>query len=149
LDDYSFFSFIIDTYEENIPRKERVVHDPEEEEPEQSKHVKRGRVPNKRSTYLLDHPKHQTHRRVVRPPGHSTLPNIVGPFFPNAKDESTEELYCASMLALLSPWRSLEGIKRQQDSFRTVYNEYMKSATPADHDVICGIQYYYDCRNAA
>ncbi|KAF8120371.1 hypothetical protein EV363DRAFT_1084217, partial [Boletus edulis] len=149
LEDHSIFSFLIDTYEENIPRNEKIVHNIEEGSSQQPARKKAGRVANTRSSYLPDHPKHLTHRRVVRTPGHSALPNIIGPFFPNAKDESTEDLYCASMLTLLRPWRKLEDIKGHQDSFRNAFNQFMKKATPTDRDIICGIQYYYDCRNAA
>ncbi|KAF8137245.1 hypothetical protein EV363DRAFT_1138283, partial [Boletus edulis] len=149
MEDRSIFSFVVDTYEEKIPRNDKVVSNVNEGTSQQPSRIQRGRVPNKRSHYLSAHPKHETHRRVIRPPGHSTLPNIVGPFFPNAKEESTEDLYRASILALLHPWRSLEDIKSQRDTFLTAFNNFMEKASPADLDVICGIQYYYDCRNVA
>ena len=94
-----FSSFVVNTYEE--PRKEKESTG----QPSDVERAERGRKPNQRSPYLLDHPKHFTHCRVVRSAGHNTHPNIVGPFFPNPNGESKRELYCTSMLALLRPWR--------------------------------------------
>ncbi|KAF8119741.1 hypothetical protein EV363DRAFT_1146550, partial [Boletus edulis] len=149
LEDYTFFSFVIDTYEERIPQREKTKTT--EEVPTSSVHVARGRPRNGRSTYLAEHSRHLTHRRVIRPAGHSTLPDIVGPFFPNRErdDPSAENLYFASMLSLLCPWRNLKDIKGQHEDFQSAYDAFLVMASPNDLDVISGIQYYHDCKNAA
>ncbi|KAG2743252.1 hypothetical protein P692DRAFT_20821637 [Suillus brevipes Sb2] len=92
LESNSFFEFNINTYEEAIPASEKQNNG-------RSIAItsSRGRPRNDRSHYKECH----THRRVIRSKGHSTLPNIVGPFFPRPNDPTCRTLYCASMLALL------------------------------------------------
>ncbi|KAG1722365.1 hypothetical protein EDD22DRAFT_764812, partial [Suillus occidentalis] len=67
-----------------------------------------------------DHPKHLTHRRVIRSKGHHTLPNIVGPFFPR-DDPGHREYYCASILALLSPWRCIKELRTDLETWEEAF----------------------------
>lgn len=132
---------------EVIPCNEK--HSGNEIKEQPSPYLQRGRRPNPRSCYLADHSKHHTHRCVIRSIGHNTLPNIVGPFFPDSKDNSKVNLYFASMLALLCPWRCLQDIKAQDETFKSAFESFITTASQTDLDVISGIQYHYDCKNAA
>jgi hypothetical protein len=144
LESHSFFEFIINTYEEAIPASEKQNNG-------QSSAIRssRGRPRSDRSHYKEGHSKCHTHRRVIRSKGHSTLPNIVGPFFPCPNDPSCRTLYCASMLALLFPWRDLLDIKSGFTSFETAFESFSEAASQTDRDILAGIQYYYDCKAAA
>ena len=139
LESYSLLEFIMNTYEEKVPQTDESLS---------SNLSTRGRPRNERSYYLESHPKHSTWRRVIRTAGHNILPDIVGPFFPRHDDPSTEDLYFASVLALLQPWRHLEEIK-EVDSFRAAYEAFVAEASQSDLRVIAGIKYYYECKSAA
>ncbi|KAG2103161.1 hypothetical protein BD769DRAFT_1696165, partial [Suillus cothurnatus] len=108
-----------------------------------------GRPRNKHSNYKEGHSKYQTHCRVIHCKGHSTLPNIVGPFFPRPNDSTCRDLYCASMLTLLHPWHELKDIKAGFNDFETAFASFLKSASQSDRDFLAGVQYYYDCKAAA
>src|SRR6266404_8606673 len=81
---------------------------------------------NVQISYLPTHPKHEMHQRVLRTAGHNTLPDIVGPFFLKASGDNPD-LYFASILALLRPWRTITDIKRSEDSFTTAFQLFYKS----------------------
>lgn len=140
----SFFNFLVDTYEEAITSKDKQLLQQHET---QQQNI-RGRPRNQRSHYFPSHPKSQSHRRVIRSTGHNTMPDIIGPFFPNAKGDR-QELYFASMLALLRPWRELNDIKSSDQTFQTAYFTFRVTASEADLNIISGIQYHYDCKNAS
>ena len=144
LESYSFFEFIIDTYEEAIPASEK-----QNNGQSNATTSSRGRPRNDRSHYKEGHSKNHTHRRVIRSKGHSTLPNIVGPFFPQPNDPTCRSLYCASMLALLFPWRDLQDIKAGFSSFEAAFVSFSEAASQTDRDVLASVQYYYDCKAAA
>lgn len=149
LKQYSFFAFVVDTYEEQIPCKEVPDIGLKEQTSDQFSHLHQGHVPNQRSHYLPKHPKHLTHHWIVQTSGHNTLPNIVGPFFPNPNDESMGMLYCTSMLTLLQPWRQLQNIKEESETFHKAYQNLYSTATQVQLDILSGVQYYYDCKSAA
>jgi len=52
------------------------------------------------------------------------------------------------MLTLLRPWRVVTDIKLREESFATTFHSFYDSANQSDWDVISGIQYHYDCKNA-
>ncbi|KAG1772013.1 hypothetical protein EV702DRAFT_951611, partial [Suillus placidus] len=93
------------------------------------------------------HPNYLTHHRVIHSQGHNTLPDIVGPFFPR-NDPRCQELYCASILALLLPWCSIKDLRTDFESWDNVFTNFLIHASSQDKDVIAGIQYYYDCKTA-
>ncbi|KIK81356.1 hypothetical protein PAXRUDRAFT_35889 [Paxillus rubicundulus Ve08.2h10] len=101
---FSFLNFIVETYEESIPSNEHVKRIT-------SSLPQRGRPQNERSHYHEQHPCSHTHCQVIWCKGHNTLTNIVGPWFPHCNDPTTHDLYCASMLALLTPWQEISTLK--------------------------------------
>ncbi|KAH7924255.1 hypothetical protein BV22DRAFT_1047590 [Leucogyrophana mollusca] len=141
LDDYSYMEFILNTYEEKISAD----HD---EGRGTGSRTSRGRPLNERSCYMEEHPKHRSHRRVVRCKGHNTLPNVVGPFPPRRDDPHHKNLYYAAMLSLLTPWRSLDDLLAGYDSWEEAFSVFANVASQWDKDIMAGVQYYYDCKSA-
>lgn len=169
-----FIFFIADTYEEKIPASERsadntrnsdnpnavnIVHNvPEEglEEVDEEEVVlrtgakrRRGRRPNQRSRYLSPHPKWNTHQRVIRSPGHNTIPKTIGQFYPTHDDPDNVDFFYASMLSLCKPWRNLKDLKSVDESWEEAYNNFLTTAPKRVHHIISGIKYHYECRRSA
>lgn len=144
LADYSFLSFLVDTYE--IPVNERPVAAARQE-------GGRGRPRNERSRYTEGHPKHKTRQRIVRTQPHRTLPNFVGKWFAKRHAEAengANDLFFCSMLALLKPWRgSLEGLKTATQTWEEAYTLFMSTAPKKYHDIVSSIQFYHHCNEAA
>jgi hypothetical protein len=92
---------------------------------------------------------HDGHVRVLRTEGHETMPHILGPWFPRANDPSFESLYCASILALLKPWRNLTDLKEADQRFPLAYNRFITHASVATKRLISNIQYFHECSDKA
>lgn len=144
LTDYCVLDFFIDTYEEHMCKGKH-----KESSTAERNQTARGRKSNKRSPYLIGHPRHSTHNRVIRSRGHNNLPDITGQWFPDEKDEEIHEFYCASMLMLLHPWRSITDLKPSDKSWKSAYDEFIQEASPRILRVISNIQYYHECETAA
>ncbi|EAU83557.2 ATP-dependent DNA helicase PIF1 [Coprinopsis cinerea okayama7 len=88
--------------------------------------------------------------RIRRAPWHETLPRFSGRWFPRSDEPRNHETYCAAMLMLLKPWRSLRDLKGQQATFKHAFDHWrLSSATTWDLTVIENIQFYYDCADHA
>ena len=145
LEDTNFFSFMLDTYETfNIYKKENSVDNEERVAPT------RGRPPHERIPYLEGARKGKS-MRVRRAKGHETLPRFVGRWFPRNNDGKTQELYFASMLLLLSPWRSLQDLKDPMETFAESFERFTSTITHNSKipQILENIQYYHDCYDAA
>jgi hypothetical protein len=58
------------------------------------------------------------------------MPHISGPWFPRANEGNADALYCASMLALLKPWRDLGvNLKASDESFAVAFDHFLASAS--------------------
>ncbi|KAF8125260.1 hypothetical protein EV363DRAFT_1123830, partial [Boletus edulis] len=150
LENYSFIRFVVDTYEAHIaaPKRSDEIEDEEGIIHTTSARVRRGRPSHQRSCYIEPHPRRLTYSRVIRPKGHNTLPNIIGPFIPSPKDQDRRALYCASIMTLLVPWRNMQDINQNSVSWEEKYDEFFSQATQEEKDVIAGVEYYYECRMA-
>lgn len=104
----------------------------------------RGRVPNTRVPYL-----ESSNRvgpcRIVRTPGHETMPYFPGQWFPKQEPNCKNGLFEAAMLALLKPWRSLSDIRSSHDCFLDAYDSFYASASEHVRDTIQNIGFYYEC----
>jgi hypothetical protein len=157
LEDLCFLDFIVGTYEEHKnKRTENETTDdlitPMDDEIDQdtmTSHRKPGRPESVRAEYVEGHSRKSTHIRVVRNKNHKTLPSIIGPFFPRRDDKEHYDFYCASMLSLLKPWRHIQKLKDDDESWENAFNKFIKDAPPKVHNILAGIQYYYDCKAAA
>lgn len=87
-----------------------------------------GRPRSVRSRYRDDHPKSDTRLRVIRPDGHHTLPNIIGGYFPPEKDPARRDLFYASMLALLKPWRAASDLKPAGSTWTDAFESWERTA---------------------
>lgn len=80
--------------------------------------------------------------RVVRTIGHETMPNFVGKWFPRNDDSTEYPFYCASMLALLNPWRKMEDIKGH--NFKDSFDNWKMNCTESNKNIMENIQYYHE-----
>ncbi len=111
---------------------------------------RRGRQCHIRSKYHTSHPNASTKSRIVRASMHRNIINFVGRYFPSRDDPTDQPFYCASMLMLLKPWRSLESdLKCSDQTWSEAFAEFTSSAPANIIRIISGIQYHHDCRMAA
>ncbi|KAG2070007.1 hypothetical protein BDR04DRAFT_1118679 [Suillus decipiens] len=82
------------------------------------------------------HSKCHVYHCIIHSKGHNTLPNVVGPFFPNPNDPTCKNLYYASMLAILYPWCNLHDIKAGFNSFEMVFILFSEAAAQMDKDIL-------------
>jgi hypothetical protein len=140
----SFVSFIVDTWE--------CAYSPTDDARKETASGAirgRGAPRHPRSRYLDGHPKSTTHQRILRITGHNVLPNVVGPYLPRNDDPDTYQFYCASILALLKPWRNIQELLVPGQTWANAFNTFLSSASASDRDFISGAQYYYQCKDAA
>jgi len=103
-----------------------------------------------RFPYLPEHPAHDTHVRIIRTQGHNTLPNFIGTKFPKSDDANEHNLYCASMLMLLKPWRDLEtDLKASTETWTDAFSRFKGQASQMTLNVLAGIQYYHESERDA
>ena len=134
---YNFLDFIINTYEDkSLP------------EPQVDTSRKVGRPQNRRIPYLpaAGKPKRC---RVERLKGHETLPRIVGRWFTRNDDPQQAEVYAASMLLLLKPWRDLRELKSPTISFEDTFKTFKQSGNKRELQILDNIQYYHECWDVA
>ncbi|RDB26275.1 ATP-dependent DNA helicase pfh1 [Hypsizygus marmoreus] len=136
LQHYTFLSFFADTYDAGVINSPEDVDRPGP-----------GRPQNSRFPYLPNSGR-DGRCRVVRSTGHEMVPEIIGKWFPRGDDPATADFFSACMLLLLSPWRSLNDLAGEGESFtnkrRRVLDDDVEAARIMDN-----IQYYYDCSDAA
>ncbi|KAF6745923.1 ATP-dependent DNA helicase PIF1 [Ephemerocybe angulata] len=151
-----FLRVMLDTYDAPVPKTERrdqateeletAPYQPGDDAPRARN--RGGRARHDRIPYLEGYGT-TTRCRIRRSRWHETLPRIVGRWFPRNNDPKTYELYCASMLMLLKPWRTLRDLKEDDGTFRQAFDAMMDSADDWTRRVVDNIQYYYDCSDDA
>jgi hypothetical protein len=87
--------------------------------------------------------------RVLRHEKHETIPYFPGPWLPRRNEKQTYPLYCASMLALFQPWRSLADLKPAHLTFEIAFDTFAATASVEVLKIIDNIQYFYDCSDQA
>ena len=146
----SFLDFFVNTYEIEIPVGERGSRTTRGSARDGDEHRGPGRPRNTRIKYLPHHPKADTAQRILRSLGHRNLPNFIGRWFPRNDDEETNSFYCASILALLKPWRELgDDLKRPGQTWEKAFNDFLEDASWKEKRVISGLQYFHECASAA
>ena len=157
LEEMNIIEFFVNTYEEDI--SSRRFEDLDEMGPmsrgpnETSDYMVRFRMgprSNQRIRYLPSHPKFEMVQRVLRRTGHNNLPNFIGGRFPTGDDDDTRDVYHASMLMLLKPWRNiirdLKGVNQTwEESFLSFVNGPMNE-NKRIHDILSSIRYLHDCK---
>jgi hypothetical protein len=146
LNGMSFFSFMLDTYD----AKADIVNDETGDRPgpEDGARSLPGRPPNRRVPYRQGFTR-IGRCRVMRTPGHETLPHFMGTWFPRNDRPGDRELYCASILALLKPWIDLSDLKTEEEDFEEPFQSFIRTAPKKILDIIENIQYYYECYDGA
>ena len=105
---------------------------------------KAGRPPNVRVPYQISHPSSKKRCRIIRSSNHRHVANFVGSWFPN--DTNDLDVYCATMLMLLKPWRDLKSdLKPSHLSWRQALDAFLAD-NPKSRYIISNIKYYHDCR---
>ncbi|KAG1889422.1 hypothetical protein F4604DRAFT_1915296 [Suillus subluteus] len=92
---------------------------------------------------------HTGHICIVRHDNHDVIPHIPGQWFPHADNLECHPFYCASMLALLTPWRDIIQLKKADESFISAFKHFMVNASPSSRDIVNNIQYFHECSDKA
>lgn len=132
----NLLSFVLDTY------------DAKAEQGDDADLRRGGRPLNRRVLYRQGFTK-SGRCRVFRTTGHETLPQFMGGWFPRNDRPAERELYCASMLVLLKPWKDLSELKTDDETFEQVFASFIDTAPKMTLDIIENIQYYYECYDGA
>jgi PIF1-like helicase len=149
LEHLNIVEYFVHTYEDDMDRRYLDTND-DESDPLTDQHRKPGRKRNERVLYRRNHPRFNQKLRIVRSRGHNQLPNFIGRFFPRADDPDIYEFYCACMLLLLKPWRTVEvDLKEPSQSWTDALTSFLATAPKKSKDIITGIQYFYESRSAA
>ncbi|KAF9499205.1 hypothetical protein BDN71DRAFT_1428246 [Pleurotus eryngii] len=94
--------------------------------------------------------RHEKQKITESPTGWAkTLPQFIGQWFPHQTKGSGYELYCASMLALFQPWRSLYDLKPTDKSFEQAFEIFTVTVFKEDLRIMDNIDYYYLSAEAA
>lgn len=86
---------------------------------------------------------------MVRDAHHNMLPNIVGIYPPRNDDPDRHELYCALMLMLFRPWRSIEMLKTDHVSWTSEFENYAQQIDQRTLDLMDNLQYLHRSEAAA
>ncbi|KAJ7080494.1 hypothetical protein C8R43DRAFT_965727 [Mycena crocata] len=134
MDDVSYLEYFLESYD---------GADVEGEE----ERDKAGRPRSTRVPYLEDSKRKGC--RIIRGPGHETLPRFVGSWFPR-DTPSTHEYYCANILALLCPWRNISDLKDDdEETFHSVYERFMAHAEDDTRRTVANVDYFHQCSDAS
>lgn len=99
--------------------------------------------------YQPNHNKAATHIRVVRHIQHNALPDFSGQFLPRNDEADLANLYYASVLMLLKPWRTISELKQYEESWSDAYQFFLASASSRQRQIIGNLQHMYRCEDAA
>ena len=133
LAEFSYPDFFLSTYDAPLLHSENKL----------SKHHLNVRIP------YLETSGRTKQCRILQSKGHETMPFFPGQWFPCSNDASQYPLYCATMLALLKPWKSLATLKPADSTFKETFDRFLANATPRIHNIIENIQYFYKTSDKA
>jgi hypothetical protein len=141
----NFFEFMLNTYEDSKESK----HDTGSSENQADGAPKmRGRPCSTRIPYQ-DRAGKGKHCRIQRSQDHETLPRFVGKWFCRSDTNNERDLFRASMLMLLKPWRDLNNLKSDMETFENTYDLFYMETNEKCHQVIANVQYYFECSDGA
>jgi hypothetical protein len=132
LEDFSFLDYFLNTYDSQDGGQESL----------------KGRHRNVRVPYKPDTGK-DGRCRVLQSEGHETIPRFTGEWFPRRDDPQNFPLYCATILAVFKPWRTLIDLKRDDESFAHAFQIFLSTTSTAIKRIIENIQYFYECSDKA
>ena len=82
--------------------------------------------------------------RVLRQAGHETIVDFIGPWIPRNDKPADYSLYCATMLTLLVPWRSIGAIHGKSLSLEAEFQNFLEKSTAQQRKFMQDVQYYYE-----
>jgi hypothetical protein len=147
LETMNFLDFMLETYEVTSETKDSqiIVEATSDEIP----HTRGpGRPPSARIAYHDDAGKGKR-CRIIRQPGHETLPRFVGKWFCRSDNDFEKDFFRASMLMLLKPWRKLHALKGDMETFKNAFETFMLQADEKCKRVVANVEYYYECSDGA
>ena len=136
LEDYDVVKFVQHTYDRYIDKEWHLgeKRDVDDE------------IKASRCRYREGHHKDKTMVRIIRTPGHNNLPNFIGKF-PQGSDEDAHDLYCATMLMLMKPWRDVRGdLKSDSETWVEAFIRFKATATADQLAIISGVDYMNNCK---
>jgi hypothetical protein len=141
LQSMSLYDFILNTYEDSWQEEDMNIDTFNEK--------KCGRPRKTRHPYLSGADK-PNKSRVERSPGHELVARFIGKWFPrNNSAEGNNNLYHASILLFLQPWRDIRDVKKSGETFHGNYTKLLETASEKQKNMIENIQYYHDCWDVA
>jgi hypothetical protein len=159
---YNVLEYFVGTYEEAVGRSRDPYPKPSEsndfnangvdsdhESDEEGAPRTAGRPAHPRIKYSTQHPRYETHHRVVRPTCHNNLPNFIGPRFPRQADPDQADLHAASALTLLKPWRTLADLKEYGQPWIDALDIFLSNADQRTRNIISSMDHYHACKSAA
>jgi hypothetical protein len=147
LTDLNVLDFFTNTYEGDVAKSAPFDS---VEDGTGHKRRRKGRPSHLRVEYLETHPRHNKKVRIVRGGNNRTLPNIIGRWFPRRDPGLPQHVYyCASMLMLLKPWRSIDDLRGAGESWEVAFATFLRDASPRLKRILSGIEYFHQCRDAA
>ena len=140
----NFLEFMLETYE--VTKESEAENETPGDEVPKSRGA--GRPPSTRIPYqdIADKGKRC---RIIRQPGHETLPRFIGKWFCRSDNDLERDLFRASMLMLLKPWRKLHELKGIMETFESAFETFMLQTSKESQRVVANVQYYYECSDAA
>jgi len=144
----NFLSFMLETYEDQKDNNDEAnitVIKPTDGSPN---HRVPGRPPSARIPYQDEAGKGKR-CRIKRLPGHETLPGFIGKWFCQSDSDNEKDLFRASMLMLLKPWRKLIKLKGPTETFENAYNRFISQTDSQTLRVVTNMQYYFECSDGA
>src|SRR5258705_10956035 len=124
----SFFDFMLKNYEDSKDNKEdESVIGPINAE---TATIPRGprRPPSTRIPYQNEAGKRKR-CCIKRLQEHETLPRIIGKWFCQSDYDHERELFGASMLLLLKPWRDIRNLKSYTETIEDIFIEFFSQET--------------------
>ncbi|KAG2107640.1 uncharacterized protein F5147DRAFT_653173 [Suillus discolor] len=109
LEQFSYLDFFLQTYDKAMPTHEEGC---------------RGRPQSVKIPYH-QHSIHQNQCRILHGEQAEVIPNFPGKWFANRENLPDHPLYCASLLALLKPWRSLADLKSVSETFVDAFEHFL------------------------
>lgn len=137
LSSMNLYDFILNTYESDSLAESTGVQDG-------TTSKQRGRPRNDRHPYLAEANKGNI-CRIVKYPGHETVPRINGSWFPRNDKVNEQSLQNAVMLALFVPWRSISDLKAEHETFEDKYHALLNTLDRKRRAFIENAQYYHEC----
>jgi len=149
LESLSLYEFIRDTYDAQITAADKDRFSLDVEPEPHADQQRRGRPLAARYQYTEGHPRRKTRMRRVRDGAHNTLPNIVGGYFARESNPAELEMFQASMMALLKPWRVQHDLRSNGATWAQEFDNWESVAGATSRQVLDNVRFCQQSQDAA